>query len=374
MAKQGHDVHVFTTNVDGPRNSGVPLNQSVDLAGVNVHYFAVPALRRIYWSPRMLVCLKGKVRDFDIVHTHSVFLWPTWAAARVARAHHVPYVLAPRGMLVRDLVRRRSAFAKSVWIKLIERANIEGAAAIHVTSATESEELRDFSFAVSRLIEIPNGVGAGEEAPSDDLSLSPDIEPLLRSGRPIVLCLGRVHWKKGLDRLIEALGLVPDAVLLVVGNDEENYTERLVSLAKEKRVEDRVVFRGPVFGAAKASLYRRVALLALASYSENFGNVVLEALAEGCPVVVTPEVGASTVVTESGGGIVASGEAQELAGAMRELLASSSQRIKMGERGRDWVRERYSWDAVARQMLAAYEEVIESRRGGFRLSPGPLSR
>jgi glycosyltransferase involved in cell wall biosynthesis len=277
-------------------------------------------------------------------------------------------------MLVKDLVRRKNALAKSVWIELIERTNIERAAAIHVTSTAEATELHEFSFALPRVIEVPNGIGDEGHTHDQNPSLPPAIEALLRSDRPIVLCLGRVHWKKGLDRLITAVRDVPDAQLLIVGNDEENYTGTLVSLAHDSGVQDRVSFAGPIFGAAKAALYRRVSMLALASYSENFGNVVLEAMAEGCPVVVTREVGASSVVAAAGGGIVAAGGPSEFAAAMRDMLASSSVRMDMGERGRKWVVERYSWDAVAGQMLNVYEQVIANHRRAMQLMPGPPLR
>src|SRR5512137_1024098 len=101
LAARGHDVQVFTTNVDGPGNSAVPLGRPVDVDGVKVWYFPSRRLRRLYWSPAMGRMLKQEVGSFDLVHLHSVFLWPTWAAARAARGSSVPYVLSPRGMLVK---------------------------------------------------------------------------------------------------------------------------------------------------------------------------------------------------------------------------------------------------------------------------------
>jgi hypothetical protein len=78
--------------------------------------------------------LSAQVRSVDLVHLHSIFLWPTWAAARVARAAGVPYILAPRGMLIPELIRRKSRWAKTAWITLNERRNLAAAAAIHATS------------------------------------------------------------------------------------------------------------------------------------------------------------------------------------------------------------------------------------------------
>src|SRR6516165_8025005 len=144
LAARGHEVHVFTTNVDGSGITATPIATPVDLDGVQIRYFPCPLLRRLYWSPALGQALRDDIGTFRLVHLHSVFLWPTWAAARAARTAGVPYVLAPRGMLVKDLIARRNRLAKSAWIHLIERTNIEEAAALHLTSQLESTELTHF--------------------------------------------------------------------------------------------------------------------------------------------------------------------------------------------------------------------------------------
>src|SRR4051812_26407557 len=124
LAARGHEVDVFTTNVDGDRDSEVPLGAPVTLDGVRVHYFASsPAgiRRRFYVSPLMRAALANELVDRDIVHLHSVFLWPTYATARAAERARVPYVVSPRGMLVPELIRRKSRLVKSAWIRLVER-------------------------------------------------------------------------------------------------------------------------------------------------------------------------------------------------------------------------------------------------------------
>src|SRR5262245_14348096 len=124
LAARGHEVEVFTTNIDGHGNSAVPIGVPVILDGVQVWYFRSRVLRRLYWAPECARMLRREIGKFDAVHLHSVFLWPTWAAARAARRAEIPYVLSPRGMLVKELIARRSWLAKSMWINLIERSNI----------------------------------------------------------------------------------------------------------------------------------------------------------------------------------------------------------------------------------------------------------
>ena len=158
LAAQGHEADVFTTNVDGPADSDVPLGRPVDLEGVKVTYFPSPILRRLYWSPAMRRALLARIADYDLVHVHAIYLWPTWTAARAARAHGVPYVVSPRGMLVPELIRRKSRWVKEAWIGLIERPNLEHAAAIHTTSAIEAHHLASFGWSLRQVATIPHGV------------------------------------------------------------------------------------------------------------------------------------------------------------------------------------------------------------------------
>jgi glycosyltransferase involved in cell wall biosynthesis len=355
LARQGCDVTVFTTSIDGDRDIPVKAGACVLLDGVRVRYFASPFLRRLYYAPAMARALRSEPA-FDLVHTHSIFLWPMWAAARAARQRAIPYIVSPRGMLVRDLVRRRSTALKRAWIALVERSNIRHASALHVTSDVEAMEVRRFGLSLPPLFSIPNGV----DRPVAQADVR--IDPLFDTGEPIVLALGRIHWKKGLDRLIEAMRSVPRARLMIVGNDEDDYAGQLRRIAAQHGVAERVFIRGPAFGAEKEAIYRRSTMLALPSLSENFGNVVLEAMACGCPAVVTPQVGAASIVGELGGGAIAEGDAATFGAAMRSLLEDPSRLAAMRDGLAERVLGRYSWDAIASQMLEMYREVIARPR------------
>src|SRR6185503_11189293 len=136
LVGRGHEVDVFTTNVDGDGVLDVPVALPVDLDGVRVHYFPSP-VRRLYWSPQMRRALREGVRHFDLVHSHAIWLWPGYAAARAAHRANVPYVISPRGMLVPELIRQKSPLVKRAWLAAIERRSFADAAAIHFTSDIE---------------------------------------------------------------------------------------------------------------------------------------------------------------------------------------------------------------------------------------------
>jgi len=350
LTARGHDVHVYTTNIDGPNNLDVPLDSSVDLDGVTVRYFAVTA-RRLCWAPTLREQLRRTVREFDVVHLHSVFLWPTWAAAREAYRAGVPYVIAPRGMLVRDIINQKSRLAKTLWINLIERVTFARAAGVHVTADIEAEELRALGLRLPEINFMPNGV----EIPARHSPLSAG--PFAGLPPRYVLFLSRISWKKGLDRLVKALQLVPEIPLVIAGHDDEGYRAVVEELAASLGVAQRLIFVGPVADDLKWALYEQAQLFVLPSYSENFGNVVAEAMAMGCPVVVTPEVGIAPLVTASGAGIVSDGNPEVFGPALRELLANESARSAMGERGRETARTRLSWGGVAAQAESLYTRI-----------------
>jgi glycosyltransferase involved in cell wall biosynthesis len=367
LAARGHEVTVFTTNVHGEGTLDVSLDEPVRIDGVEVRYFAVRPPRRLYFAPSLKKAVREGIAGFDVVHLHSIFLWPTTAAARAAERAGVPYVLSPRGMLVPEMMRARGRWRKSVWMLLAERRTIEQAAALHATSSLEAEEAARLDLSLPSVFVIPNGI---DPAPwtGNGSAPSPVVQELAGRG-PFLLFLGRLSWKKGLDRLIPAMAAVPGTNLAVAGNDEEGLRPELERLAGQAGVADRVSFLGPVHGADKAALLRGTAALVLPSYSENFGNVVLEAWAAGRPVVVTPEVGLAETVRQTEGGIVARAD---LGAALREVLADTNRLDEMGRRGAATVRERFAWAAVAREM----ERIYERMRGGQPMEaspPGPLS-
>ena len=329
LVARGHDVHVFTTNVDGDATLDVPTDRAVDLDGVQVRYFPSP-FPRLYWSPEMRRALRD-VRAYDVVHIHAVYLWPGVAAARAASRARVPYVISPRGMLVPELIRQKSRAMKTLWLRLLERRGFAHASAIHFTSQLEWDDAARVGIPLPSPEVIPNGV---------ELPPRPGVP---RDARTLVF-LGRVNWKKGLERAIEALPQL-NARLVVAGNDEENLTPQLRALASS--VNANVDFVGPVYGAAKDALLARATLFVLLSDSENFGNAVLEALAMETPAVLSAGVGLAQDVASAGAGVIG-------LDAVPALLDDAGARAEMGRRGRALVESRFAWPIVAQQMENLY--------------------
>ena len=346
LVRRGHQVDVFTTNVDGDGESPVAVDTAVDLDGVSVRYFP-STFRRLYFSPRMRAALDREIAKYDVVHLHSVFLWPTYAAARPAERRRVPYVISPRGMLVPELIARKSAIAKKMWIRAVERHTFARAAGIHFTARSEWDDAERTLMPLPAPFIVPNGIDLPAASATQRL---PDT----------LLALGRINWKKGLDRLLDAVKSVPEVKVVIAGNDEEGLTPQLRAQAERNGIAGRVEFRGPVTGAAKEELLATATVLVLPSHSENFGNVILEAMAAAMPVIVTREVGLASDVEQADAGMVIGGAPESLAEAIRSLLRDPEMRARMGTRGRELVTARFTWNRVGREMEEQYLRIARA--------------
>lgn len=343
LAARGHEVDVFTTNVDGNRESDVPLDVPSERDGVRVRYFGTE-FRRLYVSRGLNRALRAEVGSFDAIHLHSVFLWPTYAAARAAIAAGVPYIVSPRGMLVPELIRERSRLLKTAWLRLFERRTFAHAARIHFTAQVEWSDAARVGITLPHPFVVPNGI---------DLLPRP---PVPRDDRTI-LYFGRISWKKRIDRLIDALPRIPNARLVIAGNDDEGLTPALQERALKAGLAGRVTFLGAIDATAKWELLARATIFALPSLSENFGNVVLEAMMMETPVILTEAVGLAPEVAVARAGVVA----DDFADAIQTLLDDAPLRAELGRNGRALVESKFTWPAVAAEMEEAYCSIASRR-------------
>ncbi|MBS0541368.1 MAG: glycosyltransferase [Proteobacteria bacterium] len=356
LAARGHDVHVFTTSVDGPEDSNVPLGRPVDVEGVKVTYFPSRSLRRLYWAPPLKRALAAAMGGFDLVHVHALYLWPPWVAARLAKARRRPYVVSPHGMLVPELIRRKNRWVKAAWLALIDRRTLEEANAVHTASTVEALHLEGFGWSLPRVITIPHGVD--EPPPTAGRPLTDDVAAAVAGGG-IVLALGRISWEKGLDRLLAALPFAPSAKVVIAGADADGEAARLTDKARELGVSDRVTILARfVEGADKEALFAAARVFAMTSLSENFGLSAFEAMRRGVPVLATPNVGMSEIVREAGAGAVVEADPAAISAGLNALLGNAAASEAMGRAGQARVIADYSWQAVTRRMEDLYRSLL----------------
>jgi glycosyltransferase involved in cell wall biosynthesis len=348
LAARGHEVEVITTNLDGERDLAVPTGAPVADGGYTITYYPVRRPRGYAFSPGLARAMRGRIAEFDVVHIHSLYLFPTLVAARAARSARVPYVMRPHGTLDR-YHRGKSRLRKAVYDALAERRNLRGAAGIHFVSEDERRQ-------------------AGLDLPSFVIPLGVHVRPpaAVERERGLVTFVGRLSEKKGVDVLVDAFAQAasshPEARLAIAGPDERGLEASLRERAAERGVADRVQFLGMLDAGERDALLARSAVFALPSAAENFGVSVVEALAAATPVVVTPSVATHAQIAGAKAGLVAERSAEAFAAAFTQLLDDPDEARELGENGRRLAGSSFGWDSASAQLEEMYETATRGRR------------
>jgi glycosyltransferase involved in cell wall biosynthesis len=325
---------------------------------LDVRLFRAGAPYRLAFSPEMYAALREETRGYDLVHIHSLFLFPQFAAYRAALDAGAPYIVSPHGALD-PYLRRRGRVAKAVAMQAWQRAMLHRAAALHVTSPEEARLIADVAPGVPRRV-VANSIDWAEylRLPSGAAFRS---RYFGGAGGPIVMYLGRVSHKKGLDTLIRAFALVqrdvPEARLAIVGPDDEGLTPGLSLLARRAGVAESVVFTSMLRGDEKLDALAAADVWTLPSHTENFGIAAVEAMAAGCATVVSPAVNIASEIAAAGAGIVAPLRAEAFAAEIVGLLRDDVRRDALGDRARAFAR-RYDRAAVGPQLADMYREIV----------------
>lgn len=364
LVRQGAEVTVYTTNIDGSNDLDVPLGKPVMVDGVKVFYFRSSFPRAWFYSRDMRNALRAHMGEFDIVHITSVFLAASTLGAYYARKFRKPYVISPRGNLMRSPLGSRW-LKKYLYNALIEKGNLRHAAAIHFTVPAEREDYERVGFPLRRAIVLPNGIDPHKY----DHEYTPgSFREKHRIGKEkkLAVFLGRLNWMKGFDTLIPAFAMVaerdPDAMLAIVGGDEGGYKKNIESLISDYRLQHKVIFAGMLRGAEKSAALHDGDFFVLPSYSENFGMAALEAMHAGLPLVVTEGVGVSKDIRDAGAGIVVRKDARELAEAMFVMLHDPHRGLEMGRCGKELVKRKFYEDKIAERFLGEYNKLIADSR------------
>src|SRR4051794_22997509 len=224
--------------------------------------------------------LNALVRQADIVHVHT--LWsPLNVAARYAcRKHDKPYVLMPHGMLDPYSLSLK-ALKKSVYLKFFEGPNMACAQRMIYTTSEEERLANLAALRLPRGAIVPLGARASSNSISD-LQLQFLEQYPQAQGKRRLLFLGRLHHKKGLDRILNCLQRVrqttPNALLIIAGTGEPKYQEHIRQLVRSLALDDHVMFTGHLDGERKWASFAAAELFLLPSRQENFAITVAEAM------------------------------------------------------------------------------------------------
>ncbi|MEL7242259.1 MAG: hormogonium polysaccharide biosynthesis glycosyltransferase HpsP [Cyanobacteria bacterium J06573_2] len=373
LARQGVKVTVLTTDSNGDTGQkplDVRLNSPVEQDGYEIIYFKCSPFRRYKFSVDLLKWLNKHANEYDLAHIHALFSPVSSTAAAVCRAKKLPYILRPLGTLDPADLRKKKQL-KQLYAAVLERPNINQAAAIHFTSEQEAKVSHRFGVNTKDLV-IPLGVKECRDVKFNLSNQSSDVKNNISSkfnipdNVPKILFMSRIDPKKGLDLLIPALekllgeGLDFHFVLAGTNPQDPSYEQKIQSQIQASSLNEHTTITGFVTGELKSALLETADLFVLPSYYENFGIAVAEAMVAGIPVVISDQVHIHQDISGSESGWVGTTDMESIANLIRETLKYPEERQRRGLLARKYAKLNYSWDAISRKIVEAYRDIIKS--------------
>jgi glycosyltransferase involved in cell wall biosynthesis len=344
----------------------------VERSGIRVKYLSFVGYEHYNFSLQMVKEIWKIIDDYDLVHITAVWNFPVLAGALISLIKKKPYIISPRGTIYKETIELKSTSFKKLYFNIFAKHYLNKSSAIHFTTEDEKEKVTSYLKLKAPSFVIPNGIDLNcivQSAP-----INRDFHPAYRPGRSVpterkenligkkyILILGRIDRKKGFDLLIPAFAEVAakfnDLKLVIAGNTNTPYYHSIIQSIQNYGISEKVIFTGEVTGDDKWSLYKNALMFVLPSYSENFGMSVVEAMACGCPVVISDKVGIYKEVVHNEAGIIVKTTVQSVEEGILKLLNDENLRKKIAANGKAMVEKYYDIDKVADAMIEVYERI-----------------
>lgn len=361
LVKQRVDITVYTTDADGKGGRlEVPASKAVDVGGVKVWYFRCNLGKYGFYSADFSRKIKETAGDFDLVSVGAIWQWLQVDVLRTCMAHGVPYIVSPHGSL-NTWSWRQKTFKKKIYWALFGRKTLLNAAAIHFTAEDEREQT--FSC-LPELMQIPSFIiPNGIEVKPWEFTGNIRARLNIPDDKFVMLYTGRLHHKKGIHFVIEAMKQVGDKrlLLLLVGTKEDlPYCRILEEISAD--IFEQVKWIGQVPANAVWDYYSASNLFILPSHDENFGMVVAEAMACGLPVMVSRNVGIWREVEKDNAGFVVNQNVDEIEVLLKKIICEPLSLKVISDNAKTSACMRYNIESTARLMKTACADVLSGAK------------
>lgn len=363
----GHSVSVIASNVH--IESKIATNEWINMNGIRSWY--LPYLKgfknllgaHFLLTPGFITLASKEIasRNYDIVHIHEMRHFFSPIIARLCSEYKVPYVLTPHGTLGTSGV---SMFKKKYFDLIFGKRIIRNSQGLSALTDVEKDELlRLYDIDPQYIKIIPNGISADafiNAVPTNQFRHSIG----LSESDKLILYVGRLHKNKGLDLLIKAFksiaGSDKQSYLVFAGVSEGtkiNYQIVLERLVRDMELTDNVKFIGFISGERKIQAYKSADVFVLPSRYEQFGLVLLEALASGCPTVTTSEAALSNALQSAGAAMISKLNSKDLYKCVNSVLSNPRLREQLIRNGHQFV-NRFSWDTSTQKFINLYRQAL----------------
>jgi len=344
LAANGHEVDVYTSTANGKNELDVVPGKVIIVDGVNVTYF-----KRITGDPtNVSLALWAKLRktakNYDVIHLQSWWNILILVSAYISLSSKARVIVSPRGMLCEYIFNSGKSIPKKILHKLIGR-KLLAQCRLHATVFAEYQECRELipgweGFVLPNILSLPDDEIL--QNVNDDFTL---------------VFLSRIHPKKGLEKLFEAISKLDiNLKLKIGGSGEESYVDKLKNLAERLKITSKIEWLGWIGRKEKFSLLENSDLFVLVSLNENFANVVIEALHMGTAVLISEDVGLSKFVEEKKMGWVCTLEVENIVKTLNEAYHDKEKLSFIRQNGRTIIEQEFSPDVLIRQYIEEYQK------------------
>ncbi len=327
-----------------------------------------PGLGSYGYRRGLVARLRELAAQYDVVVVHGLWQYPGFAVWRALRGGSVPYLVQTHGMLDPWFKRTFPLKHLKKWCywPWAEYRVLRDAQAVLFTCERERQLARKSFWLYQAREQV---ISFGTASPPGDPVVQRQqflVQFPQLAGKRVLLFLGRIHPKKGVDLLIAAFAAVasadPSLQLVIAGPDQLGWQQTLQGQAEDLGIADRISWPGMVSGDLKWGAFHAAELFCLPSHQENFGIAVAEALACGLPVAIAEPVNISAEVAEAGAGLVHADSAAGTTAALQQWLAlEGGERRAMAERARALFEERYEIGAAAAHLRHLLAQVALGR-------------
>jgi glycosyltransferase involved in cell wall biosynthesis len=361
LANLGVTVDLITTNANGSNNLDVPLNVWITEKGYRVQYFPCSHRNDFIVSRSLTHWLFNHIVDYNLVHTNTVFAPLISLAHWACQFHKIPYIMTPHGML-EPWALSYKAWKKRFYYALFEKPALQQASAIQVLASAEGNSVKSLGMK-QPVVVVPNGIHR------EEFESLPDPETFYQQfpatqNKTLILFLGRIDPKKGLDLLAPAFARVnhqfPHTHLVVAGPDSIGFLPTAQSYFAQAGCLEAVTFTGMLTGSLKHAALAAASLYVAPSYSEGFSMSVLEGMASGLPCVFTTGCNFPEAATANAAHVVKI-NADAIATALLQCLSNPQQAKEMGDRAREFIFQNYTWERAAERLIQVYTAIINGK-------------
>jgi glycosyltransferase involved in cell wall biosynthesis len=351
LVKAGEQVNVYTTNANGPHELNIETGKQVLLDDVPVTYFKRITKDHTHLSPALLKSLWKNAHNYDVIHIHAWWNLVSVLSCLVALMRKVPVLVSPRGTLSNYSFNNRNNQIKGLIHSWMGKPLLKKCF-IHTTSKNEYDALREI-LPNNILFNIPNFINLSSGKNLSDYQP----EPYLK-----LIFFSRIEEKKGLDILLQALTTVTvHYKLTIAGDGNPLYVDHLKKIAQDYGISENINWIGFQTENKYDLLYQHD-LMVLPSYDENFGNVVIESLSVGTPVLISDQVGLADYVEENNLGWICKTDAVSVSDAINNIAVKKADinRIRKGAPLK--IAADFDYQNMVAKYINMYKQILQNER------------